>query len=172
VNIVLGLLLLGLVFGDTLVTIVDPDLFHCLAYGRLLFASASFPRGDVFAYTPTIPRVIHHEWILGALHYLVVRRFGATGLLLLRLAVEGALVAGALGLACRRGARFPLLLLLGPLALAFMGPGLTVLGGPAGPRCARAASVRPAAPRRARCGAWRSPSRCGGIGTRRSSRRC
>ena len=126
-NLVLGLLLLAAVFGVSLLTFVDPDLYHCLTHARLLATADALPIRDAFAYTPTLPRVVHHEWLTGVVHHAVVDRFGGAGLLVLRLAVEGLLVAGAFGLACRRGARLPVLLLVGPLALGFMAPGLTLL---------------------------------------------
>jgi hypothetical protein len=125
--VVLGALLLIALFASGLSTFVDPDLYHCLAHARLLVTTGEFPVRDTFAYTPTVDRVVHHEWLTGLFHLTVVNRFGGTGLLALRLAVEGLLVAGAFGLAWRGGARLPVLVLVGPLALGLMTPGLTLL---------------------------------------------
>lgn len=129
-NVALAIVMLAGLFVGALTTFVDPDLYHCLAFGRELARTGRFPYADVFAYTPTRPMVVHHEWAVALLHWAVVDRFGGTGLQALRFLVEGGAVGGALVLACRRGAGVPVLAVLGPLAvgpLGFLAPGLTLL---------------------------------------------
>jgi len=80
----------------------DEDLWGRMAAGRLTTSEGRVPEKDVFAYVPTKPRWVDHEWLAGVLFYEVHRMLGGTGLLALR-AVLG-VGAMALLLHAARGA--------------------------------------------------------------------
>jgi len=72
----------------------DEDLWGRMAAGRLTRAEWRVPEKDVFAYVPTRPLWVDHEWLSGVVFHEVHRAFGGTGLLALR----AALGVGAMGL--------------------------------------------------------------------------
>ncbi len=65
---------------------VTHDVFHEMSLFRHSLAE-SFPRHDVFAFTPTVTPSVHHEWGTGAVLYLFTMEsgFGIYGLSILRL---------------------------------------------------------------------------------------
>jgi hypothetical protein len=65
----------------------DEDLWGRMATGRLTMSEGSVPRKDVFAYVPTKPLWVDHEWLAGVVFYEVHRAFGGPGLLVLRAAL-------------------------------------------------------------------------------------
>jgi hypothetical protein len=76
--------LLAFLFSRTASTVVDPDLWHELASAREVLETKSLPWQDHFAYTPTLPIVVHHEWGAGLIALLMTRAFGPAGLLVLK----------------------------------------------------------------------------------------
>src|SRR3970040_2385420 len=62
----------------------DEDLWGRMAAGRLTMSEGRVPEKDVFAYVPTKPLWVDHEWLSGAVFYEVHRAWGGTGLLALR----------------------------------------------------------------------------------------
>jgi hypothetical protein len=64
--------------------VVDPDLWHEMAWFREALARGSAPLRDPFAYTPTVVPVVHHEWAAGAIGYCVARWLDGSGLIALR----------------------------------------------------------------------------------------
>ena len=64
----------------------DEDLWGRMAAGRLTMSDGRVPEKDVFAYVPTKPLWVDHEWLSGVVFYEVHRAFGGTGLLALRAA--------------------------------------------------------------------------------------
>ena len=93
---------------------LDLDLFHEMALAREgLLAHSSIvgglPTGDVFAFTPTHPVVVHHEWGTGAVLLLATAPFealwpgwGWTGVMVLKWASLLATLALLAACACRR----------------------------------------------------------------------
>ena len=63
----------------------DPDLFARVAMGRLALSLNYVPLRDPFAFTPTLPTWVDHEWLSGVLFYLVAGTTGDAGLILLRI---------------------------------------------------------------------------------------
>jgi len=63
----------------------DPDLFARVAMGRLALSLNYVPLRDPFAFTPTLPTWIDHEWLSGVIFYLVAATTGDAGLILLRI---------------------------------------------------------------------------------------
>ena len=80
----------------------DEDLWGRMAAGRLTMSEGRVPEKDVFAYVPTKPVWVDHEWLAGVVFYEVHRALGGPGLLALR----AALGVGALAFLLRaaRGA--------------------------------------------------------------------
>lgn len=66
--------------------VVDIDLFHEMALFREFIGGGQMPLTDDFAYTPTLDRVVHHEWGTGAVLYsvMVASNLGAAGLVALK----------------------------------------------------------------------------------------
>lgn len=110
-------------------TYVDLDVFHELALIREAMALGRLPTEDVFAYTPTVSPVIHHEWGTGAVLYLVTvwSGLGAAGLMLLRYLLCLFIAAGAYVCARRRGASDQVLSFLGLIALILLRIGFTTI---------------------------------------------
>jgi len=52
---------------------LDHDVFHALSLWKATVAQGEVPRGDLWAYTETLPTVVHHEWLTGGLnHWLMI----------------------------------------------------------------------------------------------------
>lgn len=110
-------------------TQVDLDVFHELALIREAIALGRLPTWDMFAYTPTVRPVVHHEWGTGAVLYLVTiwSGLGATGLMLLRYLLCLFIAAGAYVCARQRGASDAVLSFLGLVALMLLRIGFTTI---------------------------------------------
>jgi hypothetical protein len=65
----------------------DEDLWGRMAAGKLVMSEGRVPRKDVFAYVPTKPQWVDHEWLSGVVFYQVHRALGGAGLLVLRAAL-------------------------------------------------------------------------------------
>ncbi len=79
--------------------ITDGDLWAKLAIGSNLWNSGHILRHDIYAFTPVLPQYIDHEWGAGVIFYALVKWFGASSLILLRIF----LALGLLGLAYATG---------------------------------------------------------------------
>lgn len=95
----LGLLSLAVVLCFHNIT--DGDLWAKLAIGRALWNTGHILHHDIYAFTPTLPQYIDHEWGAGVIFYTLVKWFGASSLIVLRIV----LAAGLLGLAYATGRR-------------------------------------------------------------------
>lgn len=105
---------------------VDADAFHAMALAREACAAGRVPRGDVFAFTPTLDPVVHHEWGTGMLLYGAWQGLGlgALGLSAIRYALAAALLAVAYRVARLRGATPAGVLVSAPLAVLLVAPGM------------------------------------------------
>jgi hypothetical protein len=99
--------------------VFDPDSYHEMALFRQWLRAGVFPRGDVFAFTPTVFPVVHHEWGSGALMYFYAMGLGATGVMAVRWILSAAIFAVAARLALRRAS---------PVVVAFCAPLAIALG--------------------------------------------
>jgi len=63
----------------------DWDLWARLAVGKIFFATGKILKHDIFAYTPTNPIWIDHEWLSGVVFYFLADKFGDIGLSLLKI---------------------------------------------------------------------------------------
>lgn len=115
----LALLALGCLFLTGSKSFVDPDIFHCLSLARESIASGRLLSEDVFAYTPTVSTVVHHEWLHGFILYSLVSTGGAAALLAWKHVLVAGMAIAAFSLARRRGA--------GPGTIAILAPPAVLL---------------------------------------------
>jgi hypothetical protein len=105
--------------------LADPDLWGRLAIGRLIFAAGTLPRSDPFAYTPTLPLWIDHEWLTGVVFYCLYTACGDVGLLIAKTSLGLATVLLVWRIArLNRAARLPLLVALA-VTMPVFGYGMT-----------------------------------------------
>ncbi|MEN9846729.1 MAG: hypothetical protein RIS36_1876 [Pseudomonadota bacterium] len=79
----------------------DPDLFARVAMGRLAISLDYVPLHDPFAFTPTLPTWVDHEWLSGVVFYLIASTCGDPGLVLLKVLLASS-AAVCVALASRR----------------------------------------------------------------------
>ncbi len=107
--------------------LADGDLWAKLALGASFWQTGSFPRHDLFAFTPVLPVYVDHEAGSGVIFFLVLKWFGPAGLLLLKMV----LALAALGIGILLARRFErswavLFLLAAPAAFCLL-PGYVVV---------------------------------------------
>lgn len=106
---------------------VNLDVYHQLSWIREALATGRLPLADVWAYTPTLPIVVHHEWGTGAVLYAVAvaSGWGLAGLAALWLVLYlGTLVLASVA-ARLRGASGAVRVAAAPFALVLLAPGLS-----------------------------------------------
>jgi hypothetical protein len=94
----------------------DPDMFHEMSLARAIFHRGAFPQRDLFAYTPTIAPVVHHEWGAGVILYVALRICGPNALLIIRYALAAATATFATVVALSRGGRAAVITLIALIA--------------------------------------------------------
>lgn len=92
--------------------VADGDLWARLAAGAAVWHSGGVMRHDPFAFTPTLPLWIDHEWGAGVVFFALLRWFGPAGLLWFKIFAGLTATALALALGRRRGGGPAALLLL------------------------------------------------------------
>jgi hypothetical protein len=101
---------------------VDLDVFHEMALIRESIVLGHIPTVDLFAYTPTLPYSVHHEWGAGVIVYFVCNWFGGAGLLLLKYSLAAVLAWLCIVLARSRNSDFlPAFAILAPIGILFVG---------------------------------------------------
>jgi len=70
---------------STLLTFPDWDLWARLAVGSIFFQTGKVLHQDIFAYTPTKPIWIDHEWGSGVIFYAFAKLFGDLGLIFFKI---------------------------------------------------------------------------------------
>jgi hypothetical protein len=104
------------------VNVIDLDIFHEMALFRESLVLGYIPTVDHFSYGPTLPYVVHQEWGSGAIAYLVVTRFGPSGLLLLKYFLAALLAWFCVATArSRNSAPLPALAWVAPIGILFVG---------------------------------------------------
>ncbi|MFB3786872.1 MAG: hypothetical protein ACE15F_10945 [bacterium] len=106
--------------------VVDPDLWHQMAFFREYVNTGAFPYRDPFAYTETVP-LIHHEWGAGVIAYGLTEWFGGAGILTARLMLAASMVLFVIGGARLRGADSCTLFLLAPLGILLIDRGFSTI---------------------------------------------
>ncbi len=72
--------------------VIDGDLWARLAVGAHVWKMGTVMRQDVFAFTPTLPQWIDHEWGAGVVFFAMLNWFGPASLMILKIvAALGAL---------------------------------------------------------------------------------
>ncbi len=99
--------------------VVDIDLFHEMALFRQYLTDGRMPMTDDFAYTPTLEKVVHHEWGTGAVLYgvSVGTGWGAGGIVALKHLLCFGICVGCYVLARRNGVSQSIIVALGFVAL-------------------------------------------------------
>ena len=106
---------------------VDPDAWHQMALFREARLLGALPLTDPFSYTSTVDPVVHHEWGMGAVLFLIAGRFGPVGLGVLRdLLALGAVIPWLLHARSRRVSH-PVLWMSLPLPIALLWTGLSTV---------------------------------------------
>lgn len=100
--------------------VIDLDVFHQMALARESLASGGLLLTDVWAFTPTLDPVVHHEWGTGAVLYAIVvsAGLGGAGILVLYYLLVLATALAVRACARLRGADDVALLAVAPVALA------------------------------------------------------
>ncbi|HXI84232.1 MAG TPA: hypothetical protein VNL17_09095 [Verrucomicrobiae bacterium] len=108
--------------------IVDGDLWARLAVGARVWRTGSLMRHDVFAFTPTLPEWIDHEWGAGVIFSWLLNTFGPVSLMLLKITTACAAILLCLFAARRSGTGWSTLLLLAiPCAVTVLPGYVTVI---------------------------------------------
>ena len=81
--VLLGVFALAVVLAFHNIT--DGDLWAKLAIGSSLWNTGHLLRHDVYAFTPTLPQYIDHEWGAGVVFYALLQWFGPSSLIVLRM---------------------------------------------------------------------------------------
>lgn len=103
--------------------ITEGDLWAQLAIGASVWEHGHLLRHDIFAFTPTLPEWIAHEWGAGVVFYGLLKAFGPGSLMLLKLALAFGALAFAFAAGRQQGCNTPVLLGLALLAAACILPG-------------------------------------------------
>jgi hypothetical protein len=103
--------------------ITDGDLWAKLALGAHVWLRGGLPRHDTFAFTPTLPEYIDHEWGAGAVFFGLLKWFGPASLMGLKMALAFGALLAALAAGRRLGASWNALLWLAIPAAACLLPG-------------------------------------------------
>jgi len=101
----------------------DTDLWAKLAIGAHFWKYGAVPQHDLFAFTPVLPRYIEHEWGAGVIFFGVLKFFGPTGLLWLKIVLALGALATALTGARKQGVDWNVLMLLAIPAAVCLLPG-------------------------------------------------
>jgi hypothetical protein len=109
------------------VPVADLDMFHEMALIREALADGYIATQDVYAYTPTLSPVVHHEWGSGAVLYFIAvgAGLGGTGIMVLRFLLLVGIAACCYW--CARSRRAPAVVLacLAPVAIALASVGMS-----------------------------------------------
>ncbi|BDG01220.1 hypothetical protein [Anaeromyxobacter oryzae] len=105
--------------------VADPDLYHQMALAREALRTGAIPRADVFAFTPVLPSVIHHEWLAGFIALGVALLLGGSGILALKYGLAAGLAIATGRNARSAGADLATLVLTAPVAILLAGGGFS-----------------------------------------------
>jgi len=108
--VLLGLFALAVVLAFHNIT--DGDLWAKLAIGSSLWNTCHLLRHDVYAFTPTLPQYIDHEWGAGVVFYALLQWFGPSSLIVLRMVLALGLLTLGFRVGRREGCDANILLLL------------------------------------------------------------
>ena len=124
-----GLALAGVacLFLGGAASFVDPDVFHCMSLARESIAAGRLLASDVYAYTPTVTPVVHHEWLHGIILHGILAWGGASLFLAWKYVLVLAIGICAFLLSSRRGASAAAFAILAPAAILMAWTGMTTI---------------------------------------------
>jgi hypothetical protein len=101
--------------------VVDGDLWARLAVGAHVWKTGALMRHDVFAFTPTLPEWIDHEWGAGVLFFALLNWFGPASLMIFKIGAALGALAVCIAASRASGAKWVgVLILTVPCALAVL----------------------------------------------------
>jgi hypothetical protein len=104
------------------VRVADPDLWGRFAVGKLYFERGEMPTTDPFAYTPTLPTWVDHEWLSGVAFYGIYAGLGLGGILIVK-TLLGLLAVAIAAWTSRRSEHLPTAVLIA-LSMPVFGYGM------------------------------------------------
>jgi hypothetical protein len=104
------------------VRIADPDLWGRFAVGKLYLERGEMPTTDPFAYTPTLPNWVDHEWLSGVVFYGIYVVLGLGGILVVK-TLLGLLAVAIAAWTSRRSEHLPTAALIA-LSMPVVGYGM------------------------------------------------
>ena len=107
--------------------IADGDLWAKLILGSSVLEAGKLLRHDLFAFTPTLPIYVDHEWGSGLIFYTLLKFFGPASLMLLKMFLAVAASGTAACVALRRGCNPLVVFLLALPAAICLLPGYVVV---------------------------------------------
>ncbi len=90
----------------------DGDLWGKLAIGAYVWHFGTVPDHDLYAFTPVLPHYIEHEWGAGTIFFGILKCFGPTGLMWLKIGLAFGAVLAALAAGRKQNCAWETLLLL------------------------------------------------------------
>jgi hypothetical protein len=115
ISAVLGLFSLGALLCSG--HYADGDLWAKLALGAHVWKYGNLPRHDVFAFTEVLPEYVDHEWGAGTIFFGLLKFFGPSSLMWLKIVLALGAISAAFNVGRRAGCDWsPLLLLAIPSA--------------------------------------------------------
>jgi hypothetical protein len=105
--------------------VADPDLYHQMALAREALRLGALPTTDVFAFTPVLPTVVHHEWGAGFVALAIAGVFGAAGILALKYGLAAALAIVTVRTALRAGGDLAGVAVAAPFAILLVHDGFS-----------------------------------------------
>ncbi len=119
VSLVLGAFAFAVVLADH--HAIDGDLWARLAVGAHVWKTGTVMRHDVFAFTPTLPQWIDHEWGAGLLFFAMLNWFGPASLMVFKISIALGALAVCIAASHASGTTWAGVLILAvPCALAVL----------------------------------------------------
>ena len=92
--------------------LADGDLWAKLSLGAAVWNHGKLPSTDVFAFTPVLPVYVDHEWGSGLIFFTMLKWFGPSSLMWLKVFLAFTALACAFAIAARAKVSWPVLLAL------------------------------------------------------------
>jgi hypothetical protein len=105
--------------------VADLDLYHQMALAREALRLGAIPKSDVFAFTPVLPTVVHHEWGAGFIALAVAGVLGGGGILALKYGLGAALALLTVRTAARVGGNLASVAFAAPIAIVLADEGFS-----------------------------------------------
>ena len=107
------------------ISVVDPDIWHEMALIRESITMGHILTQDIFAYTPTLSPVVHHEWGAGAIAYFLAIQFGPQSIIFAKYLLACLIAALSVICARRRGTHLSVLAFVLPVGILLIDYGFS-----------------------------------------------